>query len=49
MELIDRVTKLLELEKIPFNLYIDISKAFDVLNHDILLLYMYIKINFTVS
>ena len=37
MELIDRVTKLLELGKIPFNLYIDLSKAFDVLNHDILL------------
>ena len=37
MELIDRGTKLLELGKIPFNLYIDLSKAFDVLNHDILL------------
>ena len=37
MELIDRVTKILELGKIPFNLYIDLSKAFDVLNHDILL------------
>ena len=30
MELIDRVTKILELGKIPFNLYIDLSKAFDV-------------------
>ena len=37
MELIDLVTKLLELVKIPFNLYIDLSKTFDVLNHDILL------------
>ena len=37
MELIDRVTNILELGKIPFNLYIDLSKAFDVLNHDILL------------
>ena len=37
LELIDRVAKLLELGKIPFNLYIDLSKAFDVLNHDILL------------
>ena len=37
MELIDRVANLLELGKIPFNLYIDLSKAFDVLNHDILL------------
>ena len=37
MELIDRVANLLELGKIPFILYIDLSKAFDVLNHDILL------------
>ena len=37
MELIDRVANLLELGKIPFNLYVDLSKAFDVLNHDILL------------
>ena len=31
---IDRVANLLELGKILFNLYIDLSKAFDVLNHD---------------
>ena len=37
IELIDWVTKLLELGKIPFNFYIDLSKAFDVLNNDILL------------
>ena len=37
MEIIDREANLLELEKIPFNLYIDLSKAFDVLNHNILL------------
>ena len=37
MELIDRVANLLELGKIPFNLYVDLSKAFDVLNHEILL------------
>ena len=37
MELIDRVANLLELGKITFNLYIDLSKAFDVLNHEILL------------
>ena len=43
IELIDRVANLLELGKIPFNIYIyiyiyiDLSKAFDVLNHDILL------------
>ena len=35
MKLSDRVTKILELGKIPFNLYIDLSKAFDVLNYDI--------------
>ena len=44
MELSDRVANLLELGKIPFNLYIDLSKAFDVLNHDILLS----KLEFTV-
>ena len=44
MELIHRVANLLELGKIPFNLYIDLSKAFDVLNHDILLS----KLEFTV-
>ena len=37
MELIDQVANHLELGKILFNLYIDLSKAFDVLNHDILL------------
>ena len=37
MELIDRVANLLELGMIPFNLNINLSKAFDVLNHDILL------------
>ena len=37
MEFIDRVTKLLKLGNIPFNLYIDFSKALAVLNHDILL------------
>ena len=37
MELIDRVANLLKLGQISFNLYIVLSKAFDVLNHDILL------------
>ena len=37
IELVDCVTNLLKLGNTPFNLYIDLSKAFDVLNHEILL------------
>ena len=37
VELIDRVTRLLENNETPFNIYIDLSKAFDTLNHNILL------------
>ena len=37
VELVDRITQLLEQKKTPFNVYIDLSKAFDTLNHDILL------------
>ena len=38
-ELIDRVTNIFELGNTPFNLHvhIDLSQAFDVLSHDILL------------
>ena len=36
-ELIDRLTYKLDNSKIPFNIYIDLSKAFDTLNHSILL------------
>ena len=36
-ELIDRLTYKLDNNKIPFNIYIDLSKAFDTLNHSILL------------
>ena len=34
IELIHRVTNLLELGNTPFNFHIDLSKAFDVLNHE---------------
>ncbi len=37
VELVDRITRLLESKKTPFNVYIDLSKAFDTLNHTILL------------
>ena len=37
IELIDRITNLLEHKKTPFNIYIDLSKAFDTLDHRILL------------
>jgi len=36
-ELIDRLTKKLDNNQIPFNIYIDLSKAFDTINHTILL------------
>ena len=36
-KLIDRLTYKLDNNKIPFNIYIDLSKAFDTLNHSILL------------
>ena len=36
-ELIDRLTYKLDNNKIPFNIYIDLSIAFDTLNHSILL------------
>ena len=36
-ELIDRLTYKLDNNKIPFNIYIDLSKVFDTLNHSILL------------
>ena len=36
-ELIDRLTCTLDNNNIPFNIYIDLSKAFDTLNHSMLL------------
>ena len=36
VELVDRITQPLEQKKASFSAYIDLSKAFDTLNHDIL-------------
>ena len=37
LELIDRITHKMDLNEIPINIYLDLSKAFDTLNHEILL------------
>ena len=37
MELIDRITHELDLGNTPINIYIDLSKAFDTLDHNILI------------
>jgi len=37
LELATRISEQLEAKKTPFNVYIDLSKAFDMLDHDILL------------
>ena len=37
LELIDRITQLMDKGEIPLNIYLDLSKAFDTLNHEILL------------
>jgi hypothetical protein len=37
MELIDRVTTLMDKNQVPLNIYLDLSKAFDTLDHHILL------------
>ena len=38
LELIDRITQHLEKGTIPINVYLDLSKAFDTLDHNILIL-----------
>ena len=37
IELIDRILNLMENNDVPFSIFIDLSKAFDTLNHEILL------------
>ena len=37
IELVDRVMEKLDRNKVPYNIYIDLSKAFDMINHNILL------------
>jgi hypothetical protein len=37
LEFVDRIFNLLDEDKIPFSIFMDLSKAFDTLNHDILL------------
>ena len=37
LELIDRIAQELDRGNIPINIYIDLSKAFDTLNHEILI------------
>ncbi len=37
LEVIDRITNQLDQGITPINIYIDLSKAFDTLDHDILL------------
>ena len=37
IEIVDRIIQKLDKNEIPINIYLDLSKAFDTLNHDILL------------
>ena len=37
LEITDRITKLLDKGNLPFNIYLDLSKAFDTIDHNILI------------
>ena len=37
LEITDRITKLLDKGEVPFNIYLDLSKAFDTIDHHILI------------
>ena len=37
LELIDRIITQLDKDEIPINIYLDLSKAFDIINHTILI------------
>ena len=39
IELVDRITEKLDINKVPFNIYIDLSKAFDMIDHINILLF----------
>ena len=41
IELVDRVIEKLDKNKVPFNIYIDLSKAFDMIDHNSLLFKLY--------
>ena len=43
IELVDRVIKKLDRNKVPFNIYIDLSKTFDMIDHNMLLFKLHVN------